>query len=114
VANIFSDIVAGLTKAENFLITIFQKEKQVSDEFASFAPATKAAILATFYDVAKTAASVTAVAGDAAAGNFTGAITLSTQTIALVQGVIADAKNDASVIKTDLQTLGILPTTPAA
>lgn len=103
-----STVAAGLTKAENFLINVFTKVSDVDKTLTSLAPATKAAMLATFYDVATTIATGAGAAEAAATGNMPLAITLSQQTLALVQGVVADAKTDGSVIVADLKALGIV------
>lgn len=106
--SIFTEIGTGLSKAANFLITVFTKTKQVEDAFVALAPATKAAILATAYDVLKTATAAAGAAGAAATGNLPAAFTLSETTLTLIESVIADAKTDASVIAGDLKTLGVI------
>lgn len=108
-----SSIENGLTKAENFLVSVLTKTKAVEDTLVSLAPATQAAILATFYDVAKTISSAESVVATAASGNIPGAFVLSAQTLALVKGVVADAETDGSVAKTDLAALGIALKTQA-
>lgn len=105
--SIFSSIATGLSKAENFLLSVFTKTEQVEDLFVSLAPQTKAAILATAYDVFNAASSAEAAAAAAATGNIPAAFTLSQTTLELVKAVIADGKADASVIATDLKALGI-------
>lgn len=106
--SIFTAIGTGLSKATHFLLAVFTKTKQVEDLFVSLAPATKAAILATFYDVAKTVTAATGAAGAAATGDIPAAFALSETTLTLIKAVIADAKTDASVIAADLKSLGVL------
>ncbi len=104
----FGDIISGLTKAETFLVKVFTKTSDVDATFQKLAPATKAAILATFYDAGQVVTSTAADAVAISTGNIPAAIQLSAQTWALIQGVFADAKNDASIVKQDLIALGIL------
>jgi len=106
--SVFSSIGSGIEKAISFVVTVFSKTKQVEDMFVALAPATKAAILATFYDVTKTIAAGTAAAAAASAGNIPVAITLSEATLALIKNVITDAKTDTSVIAADLKALGVI------
>ena len=106
--SIFTSIGEGISKATSFLVNVFTKTKEVVDLFTSLAPATKAAILATFYDVMKTVTSGTAAGVAAASGNIPAAVTLSETTLGLIGAVVADAKNDASVIATDLKALGVI------
>lgn len=105
--SIFSNIAAGLTKADNFLLNVFTKTEQVKTTFAQLAPATQAAILATFYDTVKTVTAATGAATAASEGNVPLAITLGAQTLALVKVVIADGKTDGSVFAADLKALGL-------
>ena len=106
--SIFTSIGEGISKATSFLVNVFTKTKEVVDLFASLAPATKAAMLATFYDIATAVASGTAAAGAAETGNIPTAFTLSETTLGLIKAVVADAKKDASVIATDLKALGVI------
>lgn len=112
--SIFTSIATGFSKAASFLITIFTKTKQVEDVLVSLAPQTKAAILATFYDVSKTVMAAEGAAGAAASGDIPTAFTLSETTLMLIKSVITDAKNDASIIAADLKALGVLASPPAA
>lgn len=105
--SIFTAVETGFTKAYNFVITVFTKIDQVDKTFQALAPQTKAAILATFYDASKTFAAGVGAAEAAATGNVATAITLSETTVMLVKSVIADAKNDASIVAADLKALGI-------
>ena len=106
--SIFTSIGEGISKATSFLVNVFTKTKEVVDLFTSLAPATKAAILATFYDVMKTVTAATAAAGAAESGNIPSAFTLSETTLGLIKAIVADAKADASVIATDLKALGVI------
>ena len=106
--SIFTSIGEGISKATSFLVNVFTKTKEVVDLFASLAPATKAAMLATFYDIATAVASGTAAAGAAETGNIPTAFTLSETTLGLIKAVVADAKKDASVIAADLKALGVI------
>jgi PPE-repeat protein len=106
--SIFTSIGAGISKSISFLVNVFTKTKEVEDMFVALAPATKAAILATFYDVSKTVAAASAAAGAAEVGNVPLAITLSETTLSLIKAVVADAKKDASVIANDLKALGVI------
>lgn len=110
--SIFTKIASGLGKFENFILALFTKEQAVVDAFTKLEPQTKAAILATFYDVTKAVAGVGAEVGAIATGNLTLAAALSPQTFTLIQGVVTDAKNDASVAASDLKALGIAIATP--
>lgn len=105
--SLFSSIATGLSKAANFLITVFTKTKQVEDMFVSLAPATKAAILATAYDVLSAVTTGAEAATAASTGNIPSAFTLSETTLTLIKSVITDAKTDASVIAADLKALGV-------
>jgi hypothetical protein len=104
--SIFTSIGAGISKSISFLVNVFTKIDEVDKAFVSFAPATKAAILATFYDVSTAVAAGTAAATAAESGNIPSAVTLSETTIGLVKSVVAAAKVDASVIAADLKILG--------
>ena len=106
--SIFTSIGEGVSKATSFLVNVFTKTKEVIDLFTSLAPATKAAILATFYDVMKTVTSAIAAAGAAESGNIPSAFTLSETTLGLIKAIVADAKTDASVIAADLKALGVI------
>jgi len=106
--SIFTSIGAGISKSISFLVNVFTKTKEVEDLFVSLAPATKAAMLATFYDVTKTVTSALAAAGAAETGNIPTTITLSETTLGLLKSVVADAKTDASVIAVDLKALGVI------
>jgi hypothetical protein len=106
--SIFTSIGEGISKATSFLVNVFTKTKEVVDLFASLAPATKAAMLATFYDVTTAVAAGMAAAGAAETGNVSAAFTLSETTIGLIKAVVADAKKDASVIANDLKSLAII------
>jgi hypothetical protein len=104
--SIFTSIGAGISKSISFLVNVFTKIDEIDKAFVAFAPATKAAMLATFYDVATAVASATAAAGAAEAGNIPAAFSLSETTLGLVRSVVAAAKVDASVIAADLKILG--------
>jgi hypothetical protein len=106
--SIFTSIGAGISKSISFLVNVFTKVDEVDKMFVALAPATKAAILATFYDVTKTVTAGTEAAGAAEAGNIPAAFSLSETTLGLVKSVVADAKTDASVIAADLKALGII------
>ena len=54
--SIFTSIGAGISKAISFIVTVFSKADEVKKLLDSLAPATVAAMLATFYDVTKTLA----------------------------------------------------------
>ena len=100
-----STVQTDLNKAFAFLGTVFQKTEAVDKAFVSLAPATKAAILATFYDATKTATDVAGVVTDVASGNIPGAITLSSATVAMVQNVVADGKADLTALQNIVATL---------
>jgi hypothetical protein len=106
--SIFTSIGAGISKATSFLVNVFSKVDEVDKTLVALAPATKAAILATFYDVAKTVTSATAAAGAAELGNIPSAFTLSETTLGLIETVVADAKTDGSVIAADFKALAII------
>ena len=105
---IFTSIGAGISKSISFLVNVFTKMDEVNKTFVALAPATKAAMLATFYDVTTATTSALAAAGAAESGNIPTAITLSETTMGLIKSVVVDAKNDASVIATDLKALGVI------
>jgi hypothetical protein len=113
-SSLFGEVFAGLTKAQAFLVNLFKKEEQVAAEFAKLQPATKAAILATFYDAVKTFNSGVAVAAAGASGNIPLAVTLSANTAGLIQGLVTDVATDGSLIKADFETLAIVLKAPAA
>jgi hypothetical protein len=106
--SIFTSIGAGISKAISFIVTVFSKADEVKKLLDSLAPATVAAMLATFYDVTKTLASAAAVVGDVETGSISAAFTLSETTLGLVKSVVADAKTDGSVIAADLKALGVI------
>jgi len=91
-------IATDFQKVIGFLATILTKTAAVDKTIVALAPTTKAAILATFYDVVKTVTSASAAAADASAGNITGAITLSSATVGMIQTVIADGKTDLATL----------------
>jgi hypothetical protein len=105
--SVFTKVFSGLGKFENFIVNIFTKEQQVQQTLVALATPTKAALMATFYDVVKAVQAGEGAVAAGMSGNIPAAITLSVQTIALVKGVIEDAKTDASVAHTDLTALGI-------
>ena len=106
--SILTDIKNDVDKGVSFVEKVFSKVEEVDQIWLKLEPATKAAVLATFYDVGKAAVSAEAVVGDALAGNFTGAVTLTPTTIQLVKNVVTDVKADVAVAKNDLTELGIL------
>jgi hypothetical protein len=109
-------IETGISTSIKFITTVFSKTAEVDKILVGLAPQTKAALLATFYDVVKTGVSAEGVVQDASVGNFTGAVTLSSTTVTLVKDVWSDLKTDESVAKADLTALGAInaPATPAA
>jgi hypothetical protein len=96
---ILTGIESGFTKFIGFLSVVLTKTAAVDATFTKLAPGTKAAILATFYDVTKTAAMAGEAVADAEVGNFTGAVTLSQATAALVASVVADGKTDLTALQ---------------
>jgi hypothetical protein len=106
--SIIGNIESFASKGLAFVLQIVNKTSEIDAKFVALAPTTKAAILATFYDAIKTATAVGEQTADVAAGNFTGAVLLTQTTTTLVQTVVADVKNDGSVIKADLVALGII------
>lgn len=102
-----TDIEAAGKKIGDFLtdvVTFGQKAKAV---YAALSGPTIAASMAVFYDVVKTIGAAEAVAGDAAAGNIPGAITLSETTLGLVKNVVADFKSGEADIVADFKALNI-------
>ena len=106
--SIFTSIGEGVAKSISFIVNVFSKVDEVDKMLASLAPATKAAMLATFYDVTTATTSALAAAGAAESGNIPSAFTLSETTLGLIKTVVADAKKDGTVIATDLKALGVI------
>jgi hypothetical protein len=105
--SIFTSIISGISKAENFLLNVFTKTNAVIATVTKLQPSVLAAMMATFYDVMKTAQAGAGAATAASSGNVLGAITLSNTTLALLQQVLADGATDTSLIAADLKALGI-------
>lgn len=112
--SIFSSIISGLSKAENFLISMFTKGSTIAAMVAKLSPNVLAAILALFYDVMKTLLSAETAVKDATTGDIMGAITVSQTTWALLQQVKSDFIAGEKVIVSDIEQLGIAASTSAA
>ena len=106
--SIFTSIGEGVAKSISFIVNVFSKVDEVDKILASLAPATKAAMLSTFYDVSTTVGSATAAATAAESGNIPSAFTLSETTLGLIKTVVADAKKDGTVIAADFKALAII------
>ncbi len=106
--SLFSEVATGLSKAASFIVEVFTKGDQVVKTFESLSPQTKAAMLATFYDVTTTLTTGAEAAGAAASGNIPTAFTLSETTLTLLESVKSDLETDGSVVLADLKALGII------
>ena len=95
--SIFTSIGAGISKSISFLVNVFTKMDEVNKTFVALAPATKAAMLATFYDVTTATTSALAAAGAAESGNIPSAFTLSETTLGLIKTVVADVATSVVV-----------------
>lgn len=113
--SVFSSIISGLSKAENFLVSVLTKTTAVATVLASISPKTLSAILALFYDVMKAVTAGSAAFADLTSGNIAGAgtIILSPTTIALLTAIEGDIKNVDAVVIADLKALGIAIETPS-
>lgn len=107
VSTLFGDIEKAGIKVGDFLASIVTGAKKLQAAYATLSGPTLAAATAVFIDVVKAVSAATAAAGAAEAGNFSGAITLSENTVVLVQSVIADGKAGVKTIEADLAALGI-------
>lgn len=103
----FTDIVAAGKKVEDTLLEVVGFATKVKTIYNALSGPTLAAVAAVFYDVVKAVASGEVVAADAAAGDVTGAITISQTTFTLVKQVVTDAKAGEATIVADFKALGI-------
>jgi len=97
--SIATDVTSIFSKALKFFSVVASDTAKVDATWQKLAPATKAAVLATFHDAISTATGVSGVAADLSTGNFTGAVTLSVATVGMVKNVVADGKDDLTALE---------------
>jgi len=111
-----TSVISGLSKAENFLISIFTKASAVAKVITSVSPKTLAAVLAVFYDITKLIASEGVAVADISSGKYQQGVgeLFSPTTQALLTAIAADIKDLDSTVIDDLKKLGIAINPPAA
>lgn len=105
--SLFTEIEAAGKKIGDELLAVVTFATNIKKIYSALSGPTLAAVAAVFYDAVKGVVSIEAVAADAAAGNITGAITLSQTTITLLKQVVSDFKAGETTIVADFKALGI-------
>lgn len=103
--SIWTDIEKIGVKIGDFFTSVVKFGGAIQQVWGSLGPATLATASQVFYDVIKTAALAGETAADGSAGNWAGAVTLSTQTLASVNKLVADAKAGEKQVVADFDAL---------
>lgn len=105
--SLISEVESIGAKIEGFLKAVVSGAATLQKIWGNLSGPTLAVAAAIFYDVVKLAGAVSAEGADITAGNFTGAVTLSPTTVALVNQLVADAKAGEKQIVADFDALGV-------
>lgn len=105
--HLLEDIEKAGVKLADFFNHIVTGASTLQTIWKAVSGPTIAVAAAVFYDTVKTVVAAEAAAGEAGAGNFTGAIQLSENTVALVKTLVSDFKSGVATVKADFEALHI-------